>query len=109
MFNFVRNCQAVFQSGCKILHYQQQCMRVHHTQTSKQNITRDIEIKNKLTVTRGAGERDNGGKQGQDNQGTGIKDTWTKLKGVGSRVGGGDVWGGGGRGGVKMEKTVLKQ
>ena len=31
-------------------------------QTSKQNITRDIEIKNKLTVTRGAGERDNGGK-----------------------------------------------
>ena len=30
-------------------------------QTSKQNTTRDIEIKNKLTVTREEGKRDNGG------------------------------------------------
>ena len=30
-------------------------------QTSKQNITRDIEIKNKLTVTRGEVAGDNGG------------------------------------------------
>ena len=27
MFSFVRNCQAVFQSGCNILHYHQQCMK----------------------------------------------------------------------------------
>ena len=31
-------------------------------QTSKQNRTRDIEIKNKLTVTREEGEGNNGGK-----------------------------------------------
>ena len=33
-------------------------------QTSKQNITRDSEIKNKLTVTRGEVGGDNGGKRG---------------------------------------------
>ena len=32
--------------------------------TNKQNITRDIEIKNKLTVTRGEEGRDNGGERG---------------------------------------------
>ena len=32
-------------------------------QTNKQNITRDIEIKNKLTVTRGEVRRDNEGKK----------------------------------------------
>ena len=31
-------------------------------------------------------------------EGTCIKDTWTKPKGVGSRVGGGNGWGGGWRG-----------
>ena len=31
-------------------------------QTSKQNVTRDIEIKNKLTVTKGDGREDNGEK-----------------------------------------------
>ena len=50
-----------------------------------------MEIKNKLTVTRG--ERDSGEKQGKGHQGTCIKDTWTKPKGVGLRVGGGDGWG----------------
>ena len=55
------------------------------------------------------GERgDNGEKKGKDRQGTCIKDSWTKPKGVGSRVGGG-----GRRGGwawwEKMETTVLEQ
>ena len=36
-----------------------------------------------------------------------MKDTWTKLKEVGSRVGGGDGWRG--NGGVKMETIVLEQ
>ena len=49
-------------------------------QRSKQNITRDMEIKNKLTVTRGCEERGNGGKKGKCHQGTCIKDLWTKPK-----------------------------
>ena len=48
-------------------------------QISKQNINRDIEIKNKLTVTRG--ERDNGGKMGMGCQGTCIRDPRIKPKG----------------------------
>ena len=40
-------------------------------------------------------ERDNGEKQGKGCQGTCIKDTWTKPKGVGLRVGSRDGWGGG--------------
>ena len=76
--------------------------------TSKQNITRDIEIKNKLTATRGEGDGDNGGKKGDGLSETCIKDTWTKprgwdqgwevgLAGVEGRVGGG------------MATTVLEQ
>ena len=34
------------------------------------------------------------GEKGEGHQGTCIKDTWTKPKGVGSSVGGGDGWGG---------------
>ena len=56
-------------------------------QISKQNVARDIEIKNKLTVNRGEGKRDNQGNQGKVHQGTCIKDTWTKPKGC--RVKGG--------------------
>ena len=37
-----------------------------------------------------------------------MKDTWTKPKGVGLRVGGEDGWGGR-RGGVTMEIIVLEQ
>ena len=55
-----------------------------------------MEIKNKLTVTKGDGQRGNGGKQGKGHQGTYIKDTWTNPKGVGSRVGGGEGWSWGG-------------
>ena len=58
-------------------------------QTRKQNIIRDIEIKNKLTVTRGEVGGDKGGK-GEGLSGTCIKDMWTKPKG--SRIKGGQ-WG----------------
>ena len=73
-------------------------------QQNKQASTiRPETLKNKLTVTRGDGGvgGDNGGKQGTVHQGTCIKDTRTKPKRVGSRVGG--------HGGVKMETTVLEQ
>ena len=50
-------------------------------QTSKQNITRDIEIKNKLTVTRGEGGFMGGREEGFS--GTTTKDTWTKPRGGG--------------------------
>ena len=56
-------------------------------QTNMQNITRDIEIKNKMRVTRGKVGGDNGGK---DCQGTYIKDIWTKPNG--GRIEGGR-WG----------------
>ena len=36
-----------------------------------------------------------------------LKDTWTKPKGLGSRLGSGDGWGGG-CGGGEMETTVLE-
>ena len=50
-------------------------------QTRKQNITKDIEIQNKLTVIRGEGE---GGKEGKgSSQGTCIKDPWAKTMGEG--------------------------
>ena len=53
---------------------------------SKQNVTRDIEIKNSLTVTRGEVGGDNGGK-GEEFSGTTIKDTWTKPRGIWIRGG----------------------
>ena len=56
-------------------------------QTSKQNITRDIEIKNKLTATRREVGGDNGDIRAKGCQGTCTKDTWTKPKG--SRIEGG--------------------
>ena len=75
-----------------------------------QNRNRDIEIKNKLAVTRGEGEVDNRGKKSQGLQGTDIKDTWTKPKKgriEGGRLGG-RAWAGGSVGG-KVETTVLEQ
>ena len=60
-----------------------------YCQASKQNITRDIEIKNKLTVTRGKWGGDNGGKKGNRGQGTCTKDPWTKPRGLGLSVEGG--------------------
>ena len=47
------------------------CKNLINKTNNKQNITRDIEIKNKWTVTRGEGERDKRGKNGKGCQGTG--------------------------------------
>ena len=66
------------------------------------HFTRDIEIKNKLTITRG-GEIMGWG-EGKGHQGTCIKDPWTKPTGVGSRLGGGRVGDTG-----KTETTVFEQ
>ena len=59
-------------------------------------------------MTRGEVGEDSEGKRGKVCQGTCIKDTWTKPKGVVLRVGGGEGWGGR-RSRVKMETTVLEQ
>ena len=40
-----------------------------------------MEIKNKLTLTRGWGEVENRGNKGKGHQGTCIKDPWTRPKG----------------------------
>ena len=57
---------------------------------SKKNITRDIETKNKLEVTRRERKGDNEGNKGKCHQGTCVKDPWTKPKG--GRIEGGR-WG----------------
>ena len=48
-----------------------------------------MEIKNKLTVTRGERGTDNGGKRGGSRQGTCRKDPWTWTTGWGLTVAGG--------------------
>ena len=53
------------------------------------------------------GESGGGGKR-EGFSGTCIKDTWTKPKGVGSRVESGDGWGGGGVVGGKWRQLYLK-
>ena len=66
-------------------------------QTSKQNRTRDIEIKNKPTVTGAGMGGDKGGKKGKGQQGTCTKDPWTWTRTTnrwrGLSVGGGGRWG----------------
>ena len=78
-------------------------MRFHG---GEETLTRDIEIKNKLTVTRGEVGRDNGGKRFP---GTTIKGTWTKPKLGGIRGGrwGWLRWGESGKG--KRQTTILEQ
>ena len=61
-------------------------------QTSKQNTNRDIEIKNRLRVTRAREREDNKGKRGKGLQGTCIKNPWTKPKA--GRIEGESGWGG---------------
>ena len=65
-------------------------------QQSKQHRTRDIEIKNKLTVTRGEeGGGDNGRKKGKGHQGTRVSTHGQRQWGW---RGGLNVGGGGGQG-----------
>ena len=77
-------------------------------QISKQNITRDTEIKNKLTVTRQEVGGDNGGETGKGCQGTCINDPLTKPK-WGRMEGGRWGWLGWRGVGGEMETTVLEQ
>ena len=76
---------------------------------SKQNITRDIEIKNNLTVTGGEVGGDNGG---EGFSGTAIKDRWEKpRRRVEAREGEGFGWGGGKWWGVSADNcncTTIK-
>ena len=61
-----------------------------------------------MRITRGELDGNNGRKREKGCQGTCVKDTWKRQRGVASRVGGGDGWRGG-NGGGKMETTVLEQ
>ena len=74
----------------------------------KQNITRDIEIKNKLKVTRGKVGGDNGRTVGKGFQEHVQRTHGQNQRGVGSWVESRDGWEGG-SGGGKMETTVLEQ
>ena len=66
----------------------------------KQNITRDTEVKNNLTIARGRVGR---GQWGEGITGTAIKDTWTKSRG--REVG---LAGVGWRDGEKRHTTVIE-
>ena len=75
---------------------------------SKQNIARDIEIKNNLTIARGERGGDSE-ERGEGSTGATIKDTRTKSRGrVEEGEGGGFGWGGW-RDGEKMQTTVIEQ
>ena len=67
-----------------------------------------MEIKNKLTVTRG-GEEDNGGKKGKGHQRTYIKDHGQSQSGGWDQGWEVEISGMVGSGGGKMEKTVFEQ
>lgn len=43
-FNFVRNCQNVFQSSCTILHFYQQCMRSSAAANPRHHLVRSFLI-----------------------------------------------------------------
>ena len=65
-----------------------------------------MEVKNKLTVTRGEVGGNNGGKQGKGHQETCIKDPWTWTTGWGLTVGAGQV---GKSNGEKIGTTVIEK
>ena len=77
--------------------------------TSKQNITRDIEIKNKLTVTRGEVEVGNGGRKGGGLSRNMYKGHMDKAKWGYDKEWEVGMAGVEGSGGGKMETTVLEQ
>ena len=79
-----------------------------HKAKSKQNITRDIKMKNKLTITREEVRGDNGRKRRKGFQEHVQRTYGQNQRGVGSRVGSKDGWSGE-SGGGKMETTVLDQ
>ena len=65
-------------------------------QTNKQNVTKDTEIENRLTVTRGE-RKGISGEKGEGFAGTITKDTWTITRGganKGGRWGRVGWWGG---------------
>ena len=73
---------------------------------NKQNITKDTEIDNRLTVTRG-GRGGNFREKGEGLPGTIIKDTWTIMgREVETGEGGGEGWGIGLRWGEKAENCT---
>ena len=73
-------------------------------QTSRENRTRNVEIKNKLTVT-----REERGKKGKCHQGTCVEDPWTKP--TGGRIEGGrwELVGQGKLLGGKWRQLLLEQ
>ena len=73
---------------------------------SKQNITRDIEIKNNLTVTRGDVEGDNGEEAGKGFQEQLYRTHGQNQEGVEAGEGGGDGWGWGERKGVNADNCT---
>ena len=73
-------------------------------ETNKQNITKDTEIENRLTVTRGEGEGISGEK-GEGFVGTIIKDTWTITWGWWKQEGDVESWGVGLRWGKRQKTT----
>ena len=77
-----------------------------YCQASKQNITRDIEIKNKLTVTRGAREGITRVEKEEVSSRNRYKGHMDKAKGGESGRWG---WLGVGSSGEKMETSVLEQ
>ena len=76
-----------------------------HKTTNEQNRTSDMEKRNKLTVTRGAGGGGEWGKKAKGHQGTCIRDPWTKPTGWG--LTGGAGLGESNRG--KIGTTVIEQ
>ena len=84
---------------------------INKTQTSKQNITRGMETRNRLTVTRGEVGRCNGGKKEWASHATWIEDSWAQKMGglTVDVVGGGVGESNGGKWWVSWNWTTIKK